>query len=177
IKLSRMKGWPRNRPAMLRSVRRPRSRDNLARSPIDRPAMDTRTPLQTNCGVPPAPSSPLSHIAKAETAANRLSPVGSHDSGRVEAVEPAHPGLGVVGPIAGQGAEAAVGRQQLGMAGDLVGSDRVMAQAGIAAEQGGDLILALLGLQRAGAIHQGAARFEQRNGVVEKTALQRSEER
>ena len=88
----------------------------------------------------------MSHIAKAETAANRLKPRQFlRDSGRVEAVEPAHPGLGV-GPVAGQGPKLALGRQQLGVAGDLLGPDRAAAQAGIAAEQGRDLVLALLRL-------------------------------
>src|SRR6185503_8429296 len=53
----------------------------------------------SNLRAPDAPTYPVPHIAKAETTANRLSPVVSRDSGRVEAIEPAHPGFGIIGPV------------------------------------------------------------------------------
>ena len=74
--------------------------------------------------------------------------------------------------IVGEGAKTARGLDPLGLSGELVLADLGEPQRIVADEQGGDLRLALLGLERAGGIDQPAARLEQGCGIVEQPRLQ-----
>ena len=78
--------------------------------------------------------------------------------------------------MAGQGSQVAGAGNELAAAenlgGGVIGARRICR---FAREQAGDDVLAFLGLQRAGAIDQRAARFGQRDGVLDQPPLQRGE--
>ena len=73
--------------------------------------------------------------------------------------------------MAGQRADVAVRSDAFAHAADLARLDRLAANVGVAAQQRGDLALALLGLQRARAIDDRASRPGERNRAVEQVGL------
>ena len=76
-----------------------------------------------------------------------------------------------------QRAQIAGGAQKLAQSSDFDGIDRAAPQALLALDQGVDLLLVLLGLERAGAVDERAAGCEQRDRAVEQAALQCHERR
>src|SRR5271170_774100 len=91
-----------------------------------------------------------------------------------EAVEPGLP-RGRRRQMAGQRAHVALRSDAFGHAADLARLDRLAANVGIAAQQRGNLALALLGLQRARAIDDRASRPGERDRAVEQVGLQLAE--
>src|SRR5688500_16505183 len=74
--------------------------------------------------------------------------------------------------MARQRADIAAGIKELGKAGDLIWADRFAAEAGLARQQGPDLLFAFLGLERADAIDDLSARLREDDRTVEQPLLQ-----
>ena len=72
-----------------------------------------------------------------------------------------------IGPMAGQGAQIALGGQEFGVARHLGGAIGLRRRPASRASSAVDLLLAFLGFERAGAIDQRAARLGQRRGAVD----------
>ena len=77
--------------------------------------------------------------------------------------------------MAGQRAQIAGWSEAFGQAADLIRSDRRPADVGVAPQQGDDLGLAFLRLERAGAIDDGSARPRQGDRLVKELTLQPEE--
>src|SRR5215472_3994979 len=77
--------------------------------------------------------------------------------------------------MAGQRTQIARRAYELRKPRELLGRNRTTPQGGVSLQQSRNLRLVLLRLERAGAIHQRAARAEQRGRPVEQATLERDE--
>src|SRR5229473_3646437 len=166
-------GWASTRPTNLRSRPRARNTDNLVRSATETRDIRRWLPPQSiefaggparRLGSPTVGSGhsrefppPPEHSGTAAPRPTAISPSNPCESGGVEAVEAGHARIGV-GEVAGQRAQIAVRADELAQASDLGGGDRRPPQARVALEQRPHDLDPLLGLERAGAINQNAAR-------------------
>src|SRR5262245_4078111 len=77
--------------------------------------------------------------------------------------------------MAGQGAKLTLGVEKFRLSANLVGADRIAPERRISRQKRGNLVFALLALQRAGAIDQRAAGLQQRDRMVEQPRLKGDE--
>src|SRR5262249_20703811 len=110
---------------------------------------------------------------KLNSLATRLNPLQARGE---EAVEPGQ-ARGGVGPAGGQGAEVSGGRDEVSYPADIVRRNRSAADLRAVRQKRLDGMFAFLGFERAGAVHDGAARPGQGNRTLEQAALQGGQRR
>ena len=101
------------------------------------------------------------------------SPLDSYpDEARCVKSRPSGKAGSCTGNLVRQRTQIAVAVDRLGQTADLLGADRLAAKSRLPLQKSLDLSLALLGLQRAGAVDQPAAGLRQLRRGVEEARLQ-----